>query len=276
MVAPGRFDGSGPPAEALRTERPVTGKAGVSSSLELRARRSVRSLGYLRRWLVLGVVIGVLGGLAAVAFSACLELATQFFLGGLAGYTPPSPVGEGGAPIQDEFARAWAIPLVVALGGLLSGLIVWRFAPETFGHGTDAAIHAFHHDPRGIRARVPLVKMVASAITIGSGGSAGREGPTAQIGAGFASVIARRLDLDAREARIALAAGVAAGIGAIFRAPFGGAILGAELMYRDDVESDALIPSFVASIVGYTVSGLVYGFEPIFGVQAQFVFDQPV
>jgi H+/Cl- antiporter ClcA len=118
--------------------------------------------------------------------------------------------------------------------------------------------------------------MVASAITIGSGGSAGREGPTAQIGAGFASVIARRLDLDAREARIALAAGVAAGIGAIFRAPFGGAILGAELMYRDDVESDALIPSFVASIVGYTVSGLVYGFEPIFGVQAQFVFDQPV
>jgi H+/Cl- antiporter ClcA len=247
----------------------------MTSSIELRARRTIRSVGYLRRWLVLGIVIGIAGGLASIAFSASLDFATSVLLGGLGGYPPPAPVGEGGAPIPAGLERAWAIPLLVASGALVSGLIVTRFAPEAEGHGTDAAIAAFHHDPRGIRARVPLVKMVASAITIGSGGSGGREGPTAQIGAGFGSLLARRLDLDAREARIALAAGMAAGIGAIFRAPFGGAVLGAELMYRDDVESDALIPSFVSSIVAYTVSGAVYGFEPIFGVQAQFVYDQP-
>ena len=108
-----------------------------------------------------------------------------------------------------------------ALGGLISGLIVFRFAPEAEGHGTDAAIAAFHHGARRIRGRIPLVKLVASAITIGSGGSGGREGPTAQIGAGFGSLLARVLDLDARDARIAVSTGMGAGIGAIFRAPLG-------------------------------------------------------
>jgi len=164
---------------------------------------------------------------------------------------------------------------VVALGGLISGIIVYRFAPEAEGHGTDAAIAAYHHNPRGIRGRIPLVKLVASAITIGSGGSGGREGPTAQISAGFGSFLGRTLDLDARDARIAVAVGMAAGIGAIFRAPLGGAVLGAELLYRDDVESDALVPSFIAAIVAYSIFGAVEGFTPIFGAQASFAFSNP-
>ena len=86
--------------------------------------------------------------------------------------------------------------LVVGLGGLISGILVFSLAPEAEGHGTDAAIAAVHHNPRGIRARVSFVKIIASAITIGSGGSAGREGPTAQISAGFGSMLARWLDLD--------------------------------------------------------------------------------
>ncbi len=237
-------------------------------------RRRLRKANYLRKWVILGALIGVVGGLGAIAFYATLELATRFFLGFLGGYTPPSPAGEGGAPISG-FARAWALPLVVALGGLLSGLIVYRFAPEAEGHGTDAGIAAYHHNPRGIRGRIPLVKMVASAITIGSGGSGGREGPTAQISAGFGSFLGRVLDLDARDARIAVAVGMAAGIGAIFRAPLGGAVLGAELLYRDDVESDALVPSFIATIVAYSIFGAVEGFTPIFGVQASFAFSNP-
>ncbi len=238
------------------------------------ARRRIRSASYLRKWVVLGVGIGVAGGLGAILFYTALELATHLFLGVLAGYTPPTPAGEGGAPIT-EAARPWAIPLVVALGGLLSGLIVFRFAPEAEGHGTDAAIAAYHHHPRGIRARIPAVKLVASAITIGSGGSGGREGPTAQISAGFGSFLGRVLDLDARDARIAVAVGMAAGIGAIFRAPLGGAILGAELLYRDDVESDALVPSFIATIIAYSIFGAVEGFSPIFGAQARFAFANP-
>jgi H+/Cl- antiporter ClcA len=237
-------------------------------------RRRVRSATYLRKWVVLGALIGVVGGIGAIVFSTALELATHVFLGTLAGYTPPSPAGEGGAPISDAL-RPWALPLVVGLGGLVSGILVFRFAPEAEGHGTDAAIAAYHHHPRGIRARIPLVKLVASAVTIGSGGSGGREGPTAHISAGFGSYLGRLLDLDARDARIAIAVGMAAGIGAIFRAPLGGAVLGAELLYRDDVESEALVPSFIATIIAYTIFGSVEGFSPIFGAQSRFGFSDP-
>ena len=107
------------------------------------------------------------------------------------------------------------------------------------------------------------------------GGSGGREGPTAQISAGFGSYLGRLLDLDARDARIAVAVGMAAGIGAIFRAPLGGAVLGAELLYRDDVESEVLVPSFIATIIAYSIFGSVEGFRPIFGTQAQFGFSDP-
>src|SRR6185312_16632262 len=94
----------------------------------------------------------------------------------------------------------------------------------------------------------------------------GREGPTAQISAGFGSMLARLLNLSPEDSRIAVSVGVASGIGAIFRAPLGGAVLGVELLYRDDVEVEALIPSLVASVVGYGVFGSITGgFSPIFG-----------
>ncbi|MGC8633418.1 MAG: chloride channel protein [Candidatus Limnocylindrales bacterium] len=245
-----------------------------ATSLLLAVRRQVRSAPYLRKWVILGALIGVVAGVGAVVFFTCLELGTRLLLGLIAGYYPPSPAGEGAAPIT-SIARPWLLPVVVGLGGLISGAIVFRFAPEAEGHGTDAAIDAYHHGPRRIRARVPLVKIVASAITIGSGGSAGREGPTAQISAGFGSFLARLLDLDARDARIAVAVGIGSGIGSIFRAPLGGAVLGAEILYRDDVESEALVPSFIASIVGYSIYGSVEGFTPIFGAQTHATWSQP-
>ena len=127
----------------------------------------------------------------------------------------------------------------------------------------------------GSAARIPLIKLVSSAITIGSGGSGGREGPTAQIGAGFGSFLARVLDLDARDARIAVATGMGAGIGAIFRAPLGGAVLAAEIPYQDDLEADALVPGFVASIVAFSVFGAFIGFAPIFGDVASAGFTDP-
>ena len=250
--------------------------------MNLRARRDlwlrmlrnrVRSTAYLRKWIVLGAMIGVISGLGAAAFFVALSLGTQLFLG-LAGFVPASPLGEGARPITDA-TRPWMLPIVVALGGLISGIIVFRLAPEAEGHGTDAAIAAFHHGPRRIRARVPLIKLVASAITIGSGGSGGREGPTAQIGAGFGSFLARALDLDARDARIAVSTGMGAGIGAIFRAPLGGAVLAVEIPYRDDVESEALVPAFIGSIVAFSVFGAIIGFSPIFGRAAGAGFTDP-
>jgi H+/Cl- antiporter ClcA/K+/H+ antiporter YhaU regulatory subunit KhtT len=214
---------------------------------------------------VLGVVIGVTAGLGAVVFYEALRAATHLFLGVIAGYTVPTPVGEGGRAASAHFTRPWAIPLVACVGALAGAILVFEFAPEAEGHGTDAAIAAVHHNPRGIRLRAVAVKIVASALTIGSGGSGGREGPTGQISAGFGSFLSRLFDLSPADARIAVASGIGSGIGSIFGAPLGGAVLATEIMYRDDFEVEALLPSFIASIIGYVVFGSIEGFSPLFG-----------
>ena len=169
----------------------------------------------LRKWLPIASLIGLVAGVGAIVFFAAIQWCTAFFQGTLLGYVAPSPLGEGTAePVA--MLRPWLLPVVVGMGGLLSGLIVFNLAPEAEGHGTDSAIAAYHYHEGFIRPRVPLVKLVASAITIGAGGSAGREGPTAQISAGFGSLLGRWLGLSARDRRIAVAAGIGAGIGAIF------------------------------------------------------------
>ncbi len=185
------------------------------------------------------------------------------------------PIGEGGHAASASFSRPWALPLVVGLGALLGALLVFRFAPDAEGHGTDAAISAVHHNPRGIRFRTVIVKIVASALTIGSGGSGGREGPTGQISAGFASLLARELDLSPADARTAVATGIGSGIGAIFGAPLGGAVLATEILYRDDFDVEALLPCFIASIVGYVIFGAAIGFTPLFGFNDSYHFSDP-
>ncbi len=230
---------------------------------------------YLTKWLFLSTAIGVVAGLGAIVFYLAIQWSTGFFLGELVGYLPPSPTGEGSTGIVG-MARPWLLPIVVALGGLVSGLIVFSLAPEAEGHGTDAAIAAIHHKRGQIRARIPPIKLIASAITIGAGGSGGREGPAAQISAGFGSLLGKWLNLDAQDRRIAVAAGMGAGIGAIFRAPLGGAVLAAEVLYTHDLEVEALIPALIASIVGYTVYGAFFGFAPIFGAQPSLALGSPV
>jgi CIC family chloride channel protein len=250
-----------------------------SRSLRGEARR-VQPLGRLRaglllrdldRWVVLGVAIGLVAGLGAVALFVSLEWATRFLLGSLGWYRPATPIGEGHA-VALGTTRSWRIPVVAALGGLLCGLVVFAFAREAGGDGTDAAIDAVHRDPASIRGRVSLVKIVASALTIGTGGSGGPEGPTTQISAGFASFLARRLRLPPADARIAVTAAMGAGIGAIFRAPLGGAVFGAEVTYREDAEVEALIPSFVAAVVAFAVFGAFESYDPIFGTLRNYRF----
>jgi chloride channel protein, CIC family len=227
--------------------------------------------GYLRKWIILGALIGIVAGLGAVVFFSALQAATHWVLADVGGYHVATTAGEGGAHAASGFARPWAVPLVVGGGALLAALLVFGVAPEAEGHGTDAAIAAVHANPKGLRPRVAVVKIVSSALTIGSGGSGGREGPTAQISATFGSMLSRALNLTPADSRIAVAAGISSGIGAIFRAPLGGAVLGAELVYRDDVEVEALIPSIVASVVAFAVYGGIMGsFDPIFGNQTAF------
>jgi CIC family chloride channel protein len=235
-------------------------------SFQARAARWLESASYTRKWLALGGLIGITAGLGAVVFYETLREATHLFLGVIAGYTVPTPVGEGSQAASAHFTRPWAIPLVACVGALAGAILVFGIAPEAEGHGTDAAIDAVHHNPRGIRLRAVAVKIVASALTIGSGGSGGREGPTGQISAGFGSFLARLFDLSPADARIAVASGIGSGIGSIFGAPLGGAVLATEIMYRDDFEVEALLPSFIASIVGYVVFGSIEGFGPLFGI----------
>jgi CIC family chloride channel protein len=236
---------------------------------------SIREAGYLQKWLLLGLAIGVIAGLGAVVFYLALKYTGDFLLGYLAGYHVPRPVGEGGGRGSAGFVRPWAIPLVTTAGALLSAVIVTKFAPEATGHGTDEAIEAVHTDPRAIRFRVVLVKMVASALTIGSGGSAGREGPTAQISAGFSSLLTRRLNLSDEDGRIAVALGIGAGIGAIFAAPLGGAVLAASITYRDDFDYRCLLPGFITAGTAYAVLGSFLGFDPLFGyIDAEYRFER--
>ncbi len=138
--------------------------------------RWLRRASYLQKWLFLGLLIGAMAGVGAIVFYEALLAATHLFLGVMAGYHVPTPAGEGGHTASASFSRPWALPLIVALGALMGALLVFRFAPEAEGHGTDAAISAVHHNPRGIRFRTVIVKIVASALTIGAGGSGGERG----------------------------------------------------------------------------------------------------
>jgi CIC family chloride channel protein len=127
-----------------------------------------------------------------------------------------------------------------------------------------------------IRPRVPLVKIVASAVTIGTGGSGGREGPIAQIGAGFGSVLGGLLQLRSAERRVLVAAGMGAGVAAIFRAPLAGALFAAEVLYRSpEFEPDVIMPAGLASVVAYCTFGAAFGWRPLFNTP-RLVFESPV
>ncbi len=204
----------------------------------------------------LALVVGAAAGFGAIAFEYLSQAVATGVLGHLVGYAPDGPHGEPHLFEHPPPGSLILLGLLLApfLGGLLSGLLCRYFAPEASGHGTDAVIDAYHNQGGRIRTRVPFVKALATAISLGSGGSGGREGPIAQIGAGVGSFLGRILNLNGRQRRILLAAGMGAGVGAIFRAPLAGALFAAEILYREaEFESDVLLPSIISSAVAYCI-----------------------
>ena len=155
-------------------------------------------------------------------------------------------------------------------GGLFVGLVAWKLAPEVAGHGTDATIRSFHRQAGKVRLRVPILKTITSAVTLGTGGSGGREGPVSQIGGSFGSLWATLVGLSDRDRRIALASGMGAGIGAIFRAPLGGAVYAAEILYTGDFEPEVFVPGIISSVVAYSVYSSIFGFHTLFATSAAF------
>jgi len=227
------------------------------------------------KWFLLATLVGSAAGIGAVLFQLIGQVVVQYTLVEFAGWLPGEAAGEHSLfEHESRPLMLGMIVVVMGLGGLVSGWLVYTFAPEAEGHGTDAAIESFHHKRGVVRPMVPVIKTLASAITIGTGGSAGREGPIAQIGAGVGSLLATRFGLSDRDRRIMLAAGMAAGIGAIFRAPLAGALFAAEILYKDaDIESEVIVPAAISSIVSYSVYSLCLdlflpthsGFLPLFG-----------
>ena len=222
------------------------------------------------RWPLLSIAVGIVAGFGAILFEELLRQALYLFLHLPTGFIEPERGGEAALVSAIAAHRSWLFFLIPAIGGLISGLLVFLIAPEAEGHGTDAMIEAFHHKGGLIRKRVPFVKIAASAITIGSGGSAGKEGPIAQIGAGFGSFLASILKLRPKDRRILVLAGAAGGIGAIFHAPLGAALFAPEVLYRDaEFEFEAILPCIVSAIVASSI------FDQFFGRAALF-FPGPV
>ena len=240
-------------------------------------KKNTFNIAYVGKWTSSFVLIGIIAGTGSIIFHYLCQLGLHYFMDLVAGYRPPAPAGEHHllSPTSTPFNR-WMLLFLPAFGGILSGWLVYTFAPEAEGHGTDAAIDAYHTKGGFIRGRVPIIKTIASAITLTSGGSGGREGPIAQIGAGFGSFLATKLKLSDRQRRIMMAAGVGAGVGSIFRAPLAGALFAAEVLYRDtEFESDVIIPAGISSVVAYCLFCLVFGWGSLFE-SSDFIFRNPL
>ncbi len=226
------------------------------------------------QWVLYGLIIGVIAGFGAVIFFWCLEHGKHLIMCHLAGYEAPAPYGERlFEQVTCPAFKRWIFFVLPAVGGLISGILVYLFAPEAEGHGTDAMIEAFHYKKGFIRGRVPIIKTIATVAVLSTGGSAGREGPTIQIGAGFGSFLAEKLGLTPRERRIMLIAGAGGGLGAIFRAPLGGALTAMEVLYKEDLETEAIIPTVISSITAYIIFTFFYGHDRIFYLPKYFFKD---
>ena len=224
----------------------------------------------------LAAFVGAAAGFGAVLFDYLSSFLVHSVLVRGVGYAPVGPKGEPHLFSSPGRESLWIVGLLCApaLGGFLSSLLCRRYAPEAGGHGTDAAIDAYHRHGGEIRGRVPLVKALATALCLGFGGSGGREGPIAQIGAGVGSLLGRSLRLSRRQRRILLAAGMGAGVGSIFKAPLAGALFSAEILYREaEFESDVVMPSFIACSVAYCVfCGWMQDFGTLFQLASPLQF----
>ena len=223
------------------------------------------------KWIFYSMGVGALTGMFSCLFFYALEYGRYRCFNELAGIplgvrTSESlfPVVAGAEPNRILF---FVLPII---GGLLSGILVYWLAPEAEGHGMDALIDSFHNKMGYIKTRVPFVKAAATIFTLSSGGSAGREGPVAQIGGGLGSWMARRLRFSVRDTRKLVLAGTAGGLGSIFRSPLGGAITAIEVLYREDFESEALIPCIISSVTGFAIFSMVFGHTKILEVPPYF------
>jgi len=205
---------------------------------------------------VAAIVIGVLGAFGAIFFRFLIKIGHNFFF-------------QGGIDSISGFGDMawWKILLVPMTGGLLVGPIVHFFAREVRGSGVPEVMESVAVWGGSIRSRVVIAKAIAAAITIGSGGSAGREGPIVQIGSAIGSSFGQLLAVSARRMRTFVACGASAGIAATFNAPIAGALFSVEIIMGDFAVAQ-FSPIVISSVVATVISRHFIGDFPAFQVPA--------
>jgi CIC family chloride channel protein len=219
-----------------------------------------RSLGLLK-FSLLSVTVGVVSGLGAVVFRALIALFHNlFFLGKISAFydanvhTPDSPWG----PL---------VILVPVIGSLFVTALVETFAPEARGHGVPEVMDAVYYKKGIIRPVVAVIKSLASALCIGSGGSVGREGPIVQIGSSFGSTMGQVFTMSPKQRIVLVAAGAGGGIAATFNTPIGGVLFAVELILHE-VSAKTLVPVVIATAIATYIGRLFFGVHPSFVIPA--------
>jgi len=194
------------------------------------------------KWFILATLIGVIVGSATAVFLKLLNW---------------------GVVYAKQFPYYF---LLLPVAFFLSAIIIKYLAPDAEGHGTEKVIEAIHRSSGKIKAAVIPVKLVATIITIALGGSAGKEGPCAQIGGGLSSLFADLFRFDDHDRKKLVICGISAGFASVFGTPIAGALFGVEVLFVGSILYDVLLPSFIAGVTSYHVSnslGIAYFHHPL-------------
>lgn len=208
---------------------------------------------------VFGFFIGILAGFGAIIFRYMIALVHNFLFFGNFSFVYDSNVYTGPS------SWGWLIIFIPVIGAVFVSFLITRFAPEARGSGIPEVMEAIYLKGGILRPIVIVVKSLAAAISIGSGGSAGREGPIVQIGSTFGSVLGQIIEMPVRQRNILIAAGAAGGIAATFNTPIGALAFGIELMLAS-VTAASLFPVAVATVTATYIGRTFLGSAPSFYV----------
>lgn len=248
----------------------------LSTALDRFVRRfdwTTLDLAYLRKWTVIGIIIGVLSGLLVIAAYEAIRIFSSFFLSDIVRYIQPNP--EDVAKLTSNYTlyvlKPWLIPIILGLVGLIIGILSTKLSTALGKNGIDEISDEFHNKKNQFSLKISSLRTLSNILAVGSGTSGGIEDSLAHTGSTLASIIGRVFKLNDEEIRIAITAGMGSAIGGILRLPFGGAIFSLELLYRRDFIIKSLFPVFLASITSYIISGIILNWPSFLYVPQEFI-----
>lgn len=228
---------------------------------------------YLKKWTVIGIIIGVISGLLVITAYESIRIFSSFFLSDLVRYIQPYP--EDVANLSSDYSlyvlKPWLIPVILGLVGLVVGIISTKLSANMGKNGIDEISDEFHNKKSKFSLKISSLRSFSSILAVGSGMSGGVEDSLAHTGSTFGSIMGRIFKLDQEEIRIAIAAGMGSIIGGILRLPFGGAIFSLELLYRRDFIIKSVYPVLLASITSYIISGIILDWPSFLYVPQEFI-----